>query len=116
MRKQIPRTTKLVEVRPCKHSTTKQTQTKVRSRRRALRVGDSLGICLPFKAPISWEYFLLLYEAPPARPPTTAGDYLSSPGLNEEEEEEAGEGGRGGDGVGDSECVASGGVKYIRWV
>ena len=82
-----------------------------------LRVGDSSGICLPFKAPISWEYFLLLYEAPPARPPTTAGDYLSSPGLNEEEEEEeAGEGGRGGDGVGDSECVASGGVKYIRWV
>ena len=98
-------------MRPCKHSTTKQTQTKVRSRRRALRVGDSLGICLPFKAPISWEYFLLLYEAPPARPPTTAGDYLSSPGLNEEEE-----GGRGGDGVGDSECVAGGGVKYIRWV
>ena len=46
--------------------------------------GDSLGICLPFKAPISWEHFLLLYEALPA----TAGDYLSSPGLNEEEEEE----------------------------
>ena len=57
-----------------------------------------MGICLPFKAPISWEHFLLLHEATPARPPTptTAGDYLSSPWLNEEEEAGAGGGGGGG--------------------